>query len=390
MVVQRAVTFTPGETYSSEAVEKSQRNLYHLDIFKLSLITPQKPEPGTDAVPMQIQLKAKKRQNIKFGIGYGNEDKLRLKGAWTYRNLWGWAGNFSVNAKRSDLVEDIHADYTQPLFLDAKNTLHAQTGFVREKLVSFTNRKVYAHTSLVRKFKKNWHWTGGYNLEFNNLEKIKISDTDEIEALSKENIYFISFVQGGLVYDTTDKAIDPRKGASVSLSMEWASNLFGSELDYLKPAIELKRIQPLFKEITLAGRISMVTLESADPDRIPIFKRLFLGGSNTVRGYGYQELPPLDENGNPIGGLSALNANLEIRSPLYKNLSGVAFTDMGILDNETLRYNLTDMRYSCGIGLRYKTIIGPLRIDWGYKLNPSDEDGNKDRWRIHFSIGQAF
>ncbi len=390
VVVLRAITFKPGERYSRDAVEKSQRNLYSLDIFKLSLITPQEPQPDTDAVPMQIQLKAKKRHNLKFGIGYGNEDKLRLKGAWTYRNLWGWAGNFSLNAKRSDLVEGIHGDYTQPLFLDAKNTLRAKSGFEREKLVSYTNRKAYGNASLLRKFRKNWHWIGGYNLEFNNLEDIKVSDPNEIQDLTRENIYLISSLQGGLVYDTTNRVIDPRSGSTVSLGVEWASRYLGSELDYLQPAIELKRYQPLFDNLTLAGRLQVVTIESDEPDKIPIFKRLFLGGSNTVRGYDFQKLPPLDENGKPLGGLSALNANIEIRFPIYRGLTGVTFSDMGLLDNETLRYNFGDMRYSCGIGLRYKTIVGPLRIDWGYQLNPPEESGNADRWRIHFSIGHAF
>ncbi len=388
VVVHRAVVFRTGDTYSSDAVEASQRNLYNLDIFKLSLITPQEPGSDADEVPMKIQLKEKKRQNVKFGIGYGNEDKLRLKGAWTYRNLWGWAGKFSLNAKRSDLIEDIHADYTQPLFLDAANTLRTKAGFEREKLVSYTNRKAYASASLLRRFKKNWHWIGGYDLEFNNLEDIKISDPEEIDKLAKENIYFISSVQGGLVYDSTDRAIDPREGSSVSLSAEWATRLLGSEVDYLMPAVELKRYQPLFPGVVLAGRLHIVTMECEDPNQIPIFKRLFLGGSNTVRGYDFQKLPPLDDNGNPLGGLSAINANVELRFPLYESLSGVAFTDMGLLDNETLRYYLGKMRYTCGLGLRYNTIIGPLRIDWGYKLNPPDQD--LSNWRIHFSIGQAF
>ena len=151
----------------------------------------------------------------------------------------------------------------------------------------------------------------------------------------------------------------------------------------------------------MAGRFRFeVIQETEDTDTIPIFKRLFLGGTNTVRGYGFQKLGPLDPNGKPLGGQTSLLGNLELRYPIYKKLSGVAFLDAGHVNRDPIEIDPDDLRFTGGAGLRYNTAIGPVRIDFGYKLNPPtlgdvattttpDED-TEDRWKIHFSIGQTF
>ena len=152
----------------------------------------------------------------------------------------------------------------------------------------------------------------------------------------------------------------------------------------------------------MAGRIrGEVIQETEDSQSIPIFKRLFLGGTNTVRGYGYQKLGPLDPNGNPLGGQTAISGNLELRFPVYKKFSGVVFSDMGHVDLDPFSVDSGEMRFTCGAGIRYNTIIGPVRLDFGYKINPpvlgdvtvntpTPNEEVEDRWKIHFSIGQAF
>jgi len=390
VVIVRAISFNEGELYVADKVDQSRQNLFNLDMFRLALIKPEAPEADNSSVPMTVQLEPKKSQNLKFGVGFGNEDGLRLKGAWTYRNLWGWAGKTSISAKRSDLIENIQADHIQPYFWDADNTLQAKTGFEREKAESYTNRKIFGNAGIERNFTKKWTGAVGYNLEVNNLEDIKIKDPEELERLSRQNTYVISSLQTGLVYNSTDNVLDPQKGSVASVSAEWASDLFGSEICFVRPALELKRYQPVSESITIAGRVRFETIRSDDPASIPIFKRLFLGGSNTVRGYDFQKIPPLDANDNPLGGLSSLNGNLELRFPVYRKLTGVIFGDMGLLDQDYFRYDTDEILYTCGGGIRYNTIVGPLRLDFGYKLNPPESEQNADRWRIHLSIGQAF
>ena len=120
---------------------------------------------------------------------------------------------------------------------------------------------------------------------------------------------------------------------------------------------------------------------------VPVFKRFFAGGSASMRGFPFQRLGPLDEDDDPLGGNSILIGNLETRFPLYRKIGGVLFLDYGNVYPSSLSYDFGDIRYAAGAGLRYNTIVGPIRVDLGYALNPVDE---LSRVQLFISIGQAF
>ena len=127
---------------------------------------------------------------------------------------------------------------------------------------------------------------------------------------------------------------------------------------------------------------------------VPFYRRFFLGGSSSIRGWGRFDVSPLSD-GFPIGGLSMLEGSAEVRVPLKGKFGAVAFFDFGNVWREARNFDLGDLRYAVGPGLRYQTPIGPARLDVGYQLNPIDGlliDGEpqKRRIRLHFSIGQAF
>jgi outer membrane translocation and assembly module TamA len=200
-----------------------------------------------------------------------------------------------------------------------------------------------------------------------------------------------------MVRDTSNSDTNPDTGSAISGAVKIASTYLGSELAFIQPAVELKKFARLPLGTVLAGRVKLETILDLEKQQdIPISKRLFLGGANTVRGYAYQQLGPLDTSGNPEGGRFAMFANIEFRRPIYGIVAGVLFLDMGVLDEEELRLDRDDILYSAGAGLRLDTPVGPIRFDFGYKLNPPETIGDKavsspmDRWRIHFNIGHAF
>jgi outer membrane translocation and assembly module TamA len=127
---------------------------------------------------------------------------------------------------------------------------------------------------------------------------------------------------------------------------------------------------------------------------VPFAKRYFLGGATSIRGWGRYEIGPL-VGGLPIGGDSMLAFSEEIRVAVRGNLGAVLFLDAGNVWAESLGFDLRDLRYAVGPGLRYQTPVGPIRFDVGYQLNPTPDlivNGNPNgrRYRLHFSIGQAF
>ncbi|NIS08618.1 MAG: BamA/TamA family outer membrane protein, partial [Candidatus Dadabacteria bacterium] len=115
--------------------------------------------------------------------------------------------------------------------------------------------------------------------------------------------------------------------------------------------------------------------------------RFFTGGSTTMRGFPFQELGPLDGSGDPVGGNTLLLGNLEARYPIYKKLGGVVFLDYGNVFPDEFDFKIDDIKYAVGTGLRFDTIVGPLRVDFGYTLNP---EPNIDRFQFFLSIGHAF
>jgi outer membrane translocation and assembly module TamA len=128
---------------------------------------------------------------------------------------------------------------------------------------------------------------------------------------------------------------------------------------------------------------------------VPFYKRFFLGGASSLRGWGRFEVSPLSGYGFPIGGLSMLEGSSEVRLPIFGKFGAVAFFDYGNVWSESWSIDLGDLRYAAGPGLRYMTPIGPVRLDVGYQLNPIEGllvngEPEQRRFRMHFSIGQAF
>ncbi len=389
VIIERAITFKAGDGYETRKIEQSQRNLYNLDVFKSALIQTEEPEQGKTEVPMGLTLKPKRKQSLKFGVGYGSEDGVRLRAGWIYRNFREWAGRFGLDVKHSDLYQGILGAYTQPYFWDDRSNLTVGGGAEKEMLDSYESIKTYVNLTLNRKMGNKWQTTWGYHLDISRLENLDLTDTDELVEFRRENDFLISSCRVGAVRNSTDNDINPTRGYVLSMMLDTASVVLGSTLSFFAPEFEVKAYYPLPYETVVACRFRAQSIrEIENTDHIPIFKRLFLGGSNTVRGYRYQGLGLLDDNGNPMGGLSALNANMELRRRIYQSLSGVLFLDMGSLEDRAFTYETGNLRFGSGVGVRYDTPVGPLRVDLGYKLNP--ETSHEDRWRIHFSIGQAF
>src|SRR5262249_4091608 len=170
-----------------------------------------------------------------------------------------------------------------------------------------------------------------------------------------------------------------------------------SDFRYNEGTFEGRNYIPVTAHAVLATRAHIGALFSpGDPDlHIPFFKRYFLGGATNLRGWGRFEVGPTSGAGLPIGGFSLIDFSAELRFSIAGNFRGVGFLDCGNLFAGKFDYQLNNLHYDVGPGLRYNTPIGPVRVDIGYQLNPLKfliVDGRPEQhhWRIHFSIGQAF
>lgn len=403
IVIQRAMTFKPGEKYSTEKINESRMNLFHLNVFQTAVVDNGEPDDLNKIVPIDVSVKPQKKQSISLGTGYGTEDRLRLQGGWAYRNLTGNADRISINAKRSELLENISGEYQYPYFLSSRNNLIADSGFEKEKSDYYTVHNVYTRVNVYRKLTTHWASNVGYNLEVNRPEDIKVGYVDEDINDTNDQNFRVSSLLIGIERNTLDNDLDPTRGTVLSVSFETATEGIWSEISYINPVTEAKIFFPLIDRLVLAGRVRYITIQGIyNTDVIPIYKQLFLGGSKTVRGYAYQKLGVINSNNEMIsvGGQSSFIGSTELRYPIFKDFSGVTFLDMGVMDVDAYRCEFGNMRYTCGMGLRYETVIGPIQMDAGYKLNPplrtnpvdaaTTEQPDTEHWRFYLSIGHAF
>lgn len=391
-VILRELTFRPGDRFDASKIQESRQRLFDLRLFSFTDLSVQNLEGEGRELPVHVVVREGKKQTVRFGAGYGTEEKFRGKVQWEIRNFLGDGRRLQLNAKASSLGQLVEGSLFQPYLMGAKSSLTTDGGWTHEEETSYENRKFYITPRV------NYYWSEelvpyiGYGLEANRLLSVSAQTGLADSADREKEEYFVSSITGGFSWDHVDDPMNSTKGFRIMQNLEWASVALGSEVDYIKLSLEGRGFLPLAQFGVLGLRIKWGGIKELENTRkVPIFKRFFAGGGNSVRGYPYQRLGPLDEEGEPYGGLTLVEGNLDWRFPLpvWKMLEGVVFFDWGNVYTDSYHLLWDELRYTSGCGLRYQTPVGPLRVDFGYQLNPPDQDFF-NRWQLHFSIGQAF
>ncbi|MBI4596080.1 MAG: outer membrane protein assembly factor BamA [Candidatus Tectomicrobia bacterium] len=386
-VIRRELTFEEGQLFSQSKIQESQKKLYDTKLFKTAVISFDRAINEEHQIGILVKVVERTMRSFKFGVGYGTDDKLRGLVGWTHRNLGQRGGELEITGKASALTKEVEGNFRQPFFLDKNNQLLLSSLIEQETEPAFVLNKFGNKLRLSRKLTKTSEGFLGYNLEFNKLTEVGLITEETLQEIAAD-ITLNSFISVGLRNDSSDNLFYPTKGNVESLVVEVSSGYLGSQENYLKAKTDLKGYYELVDKVILAGKLSLGLIYPFDAARdIPLFVHFFSGGSNSIRGYPYQKLGPLDQQGLPRGGNSLLESSLEIRFPIWNKIHGVVFADAGSLTRELLNYPLNDLKYAVGLGLRYQTIIGPVRIDVGHALNPEIPI---DKYRLHLSIGQAF
>jgi len=383
-IVAREAEFKEGEIFSLSKINETQANIFQLGLFRSVVIDPVYNDEKQIA-DVAIVVKERKQGSVKIGGGFGTEDKLRGQVIWTQRNFFGGGRRLEISGKFSFITQRVEATVIQPFIAGKNSELSGTLNFQRDDVPSFKGRSFLSTVALSKNFWNYYSVFSSLNLQFS---KIEDSATRTPEERSREN-FFLTFINLGFLRDTTDNVLNPTRGTVISTGLESSFTALGSDVNYLKGTIELRGYKK-YRNIVFAKKFTIGVIQpfgSTQTLDIPIFKRFFAGGSTSMRGFPFQELGPLDDNNDPLGGNSLLVGSFEVRYPLYGDFGGVAFLDYGNVYTDEWSFPLQDLRYAPGLGLRYDTIIGPVRFDVGYALNP--EPGIR-RIQFFISIGQAF
>jgi translocation and assembly module TamA len=386
--IQTLARFKQGELYDSRKVDDLRKALVATGLFSTVTAEPQKtgePAPDdTEYVTMLVKQEAGPPRTIAGSAGYAAGEGFTLEGTWTNRNMFPPEGALIVhgiagtqqqgagvtfrraNAGRRDrtfetVAEALHAKY---------DAYDAFTGRVAAR-VSYDSTQIWQK-----------RMTYAYGVELiGTAEK----DYDFAAAERRRRTYYIAALNGQVGFDTSDDLLNPTKGFRVTALIQPEGSLQGNFTPYVRARLDGSAYYPFGESFVLAGRLRFGTIQGASRVDIAPSRRLYSGGGGSVRGFGYQKLGPLDPNGDPIGGRSLNEGAIEGRYR-FGNYGVVAFLDAG-QSYEATTPKFSDMRYGVGIGGRFYTNFGPLRVDLA---TPLGRRKGESRINIYVSIGQAF
>jgi outer membrane protein assembly complex protein YaeT len=380
--VRREVTWSPGAPFDRRELFKTQSRLYSLGLFKELRIHASTTTARTADV--RIEAEEQPLKWIKGGVGYGSEEQQRLSLIFTHNNFLGQGYKLDLSGTRSAIWTEGKAEFLNRYFLGTKTEERGVASWRDETRVGYSVRTALAQASLGRQL-----FLGVRGAVTLRVEQTYVYNVDPNIQATTPDTALTKGVQLTFNRDTADDPFFPRLGSRTHLLLERDGGAFGGDIDMNKALLETTRYQPLWGSLVaaLTGRVGAISSFGSQTDA-PIYDRFFTGGANTVRGYRERFVGPKDSSGSPLGGDWLAGASSELRFPIYWRLSGAAFIDGGQVASTSAGVAPSEWKFGAGAGIRFRTPIGPFRLDYGRKLNP--DAGDTSLWQIHLSLGEAF
>jgi outer membrane protein assembly complex protein YaeT len=407
-VIRRQLTYKPGELFRRSQMRESQRKLYGLELFEfVNIESKEDRDQKPTTIPTRVVVAEGKHRKVTFGVGYGTEEQARARVRWDHVNFFGGARHAGFEGKWSSLDRGVKVDYREPYFFHPHFSIGFEGQAWQASEPAYSANTLGGRATLTHQTNTRDKWSVSLINEYSrtritNDALTDFSLRDELIALgldprTGEQDGTVSALAFDIERNTADNILNARRGYFLSGHVEQAGRWMWGNFNYFAVVGEGRHYLSLGDRMVIANRLRLGTIDPVDnlDDNVPFQRRYFLGGATGMRGWGRFELSPLSGSGLPIGGLSMVEGSAEIRMPLFGKIGMVAFLDYGNVWNEGWTFDLNDLRYDVGPGLRYMTPIGPARFDFGYQLNPIEGllvngEPQKRQWRVHFSIGQAF
>jgi translocation and assembly module TamA len=385
--VGRIARFESGDRFEQSEVDDLRRALVATGLVA-SVETRIVPREGDEIVDIDVRLEPAPMRTVAGELGYGSGEGLRVEASWQHRNFFNPEGALTVRGVAGTREQLAALSFRRNNFHRRDQVLNAQISASHLERDAFDAKTFSLSGGIERQsnfiWQKKWTWSLG-------AELVATDERDTIEATGQERrrTFFVGAIPGSLAYDGTDDLLDPTRGFRLGGRLSPEVSLQGGTFVYARAQIDASAYRPVSQRVVAAGRIRIGTIVGAGRDDIAPSRRYYSGGGGSVRGYGYQRLGPRDIDGDPIGGRSlaefALEARIRLKA-LGGNFGIVPFLDGGTLSNNTLP-SMKDWQFGAGIGLRYYSSFGPIRIDVGTPLNPRSKDGPV---AVTVSLGQAF
>jgi translocation and assembly module TamA len=382
--------FRPSQLYDSRKVDDLRQALIATSLYSTVAVEPVKTgvknPDGTEAVDLLVRQTKGPWRSLAASAGYGTGEGIKLTGSWTHRNLFPPEGSLALQAVAGTQQQSVSANFRRANAGKRDRTVQASASVARQRFQAYDAETVALAGSIARTSTPIWQKKWTYSL---GAELIATRESRFITGTLNRNksTYFIAALPSQLGYDGSDSLLDPTRGFRVTgrVSPEAQKRASGGFDGYARMLLEASGYFGVGESIVLAGRTRVGSIVGATRDTIAPSRRLYAGGGGSVRGFGYQELGPKDANNDPIGGRSLTEFAVEARYR-FGNFGIVPFFDAGRV-GEGSTPSISGLRYGAGIGGRYYTNFGPMRVDIA---TPIARKRGESKVALYISIGQAF
>jgi len=379
--------FKPGDPFRRSKVDDLRRALIQTTLVAnadIQLV----PIQGGRTVDLAVRLEPAPSHTIAGELGYGTGQGARLEASWTDRNFVNPEGALTLRGIAGTNEQLLGVQFRRSNFLRRDQTLNVQLSASHQEFDAYKANTVLLAANIERQSNFIWQkkWTWSYGGEW--------LATDERGAFSSAGLkdtrtFLIAAAPLSLGYDGSDSLLDPTRGFRLSGRVSPEISFHGGHFTYGRAQFDASTYRPVSDRVVVAGRVRVGTIIGAGVFDLAPSRRFYSGGGGSVRGYGYQQLGPKDADGDPMGGRGLAEFGLEARVRLKQfggNFGIVPFFDGGSLTAEALP-DFKDWRFAAGIGVRYYSSFGPIRVDLGFPLNRQKGDGP---FAVTVSLGQAF
>jgi len=381
--VRQQTGLAVGERYSPEALARAQKRLQRLDVFRSLRLEAAEDIRPDGLLPFTVFVQEQALHRLSAGANFSTVDGFGVEGYWLKRNLFGQAERIRLDAKIAGIAFPINTaefDYafggtfTKPGFLTPDTDLVASVTAERNFLDTYTETSLTARAGLTHYLTDEITLDGGFA-----YKRARFDDDFGTRDFSTVSVY------GSGTFDNRDDKTDAHSGWYLNGRVEPFYDLNYGVLAAQTMA-EARTYFALGDSVVLAGRLKAGLVAGPDLYQIPPDKLFFAGGGGSVRGYGYRSIGVDNADGTVTGGRYLLEGSLEARYRFNNDFGAVAFLDGGYVAADTFP-EISQMRLGAGVGLRYYTGLGPLRLDLAFPVNkrPGDPD-----YALYLGIGQAF
>lgn len=374
--ILKSIFWKNGGSYSQDELQATQSALEATGLFSAVTIHEQLQEDNT--LDIHIDLKDAPHKTIGAGISYMTAKGVGVGIDWEHRNVGHLGDKFSIRSELWAKFQTVVVSLAQQNLKSPNENLTWFAEYNKQQLRAYKSQALSVGGLFDRQLSKQKDLI--YGLKFEDLR----SSSD-----GKSNLFYLAKIPLGFKINESNNLLDPTKGYFVNIRLTPAYQFKGSNFGYIIHSSTVAFFHSIFKDkVTFAAKANLGNIFGAAEYTIPIPDRFFSGSESALRGYRYQTVSPTNSRGELIGGRSVLTGSLETRFRTKSNIGWVLFYDVGNVYRENLPVLSFNQLHSVGIGGRYSTPIGPLRIDIAFPLNRRKKFDAP--FQLYFSIGQSF